>query len=110
MFDARTPAPVPGQFPLASTCHVAPRSVDFAMLVYDAMYQAPFCAWVAEKLPCMCSRGLTFDQAVALIVPSRYFAPAVPPTRPAVVVRQIPFRPLLSCAMTHQVVALIGIT
>jgi hypothetical protein len=30
--------------------------------------------------------------------------------RPAVVVRQIPFCPLLSCAIMHQVVALMGMT
>jgi len=59
---------------------------------------APFLRLAAEKLhTCMCSRGLTFDHALALIVPSRNFrSPPSPPTRPAVAVRQIPFGPLLS--------------
>src|SRR5258706_10078610 len=110
MFELRTPLKVPGQLPSASVSHVAPPSEDFPIFVQHGTYQSPPADFQAWKLPCMCSRELTLLHAAALIVPSRYFAPAVPPVRPAVVVRQIPFEPLLSWAITHHVVPLIGRT
>jgi len=73
------------------------------------MYQ-PRSALVGEKLPCMCSRGLTFDTWLALIVPFAELRSRVPPTRPAVAVRQIPFRAVVVLGDDAPVVALIGIT
>src|SRR5258708_5735300 len=89
--------------------HVAPSSTLFQMLVQPGEYQVDPILSAAYE-PCTCSCVLTIDQADVDTVPSRNFIAAVPPVRPAVAVRQTPFMPLLFCAITHPVAALIGST
>lgn len=89
---------------------VAPWSVLRAPVVPPVAKMVPSARTRFSWLPWTCSSVSTMVHAAVEMVPSRYLAAAEPPARPAVVVRQMPLVPLLSCAITAQVVALMGMT